>query len=396
MFFLFFFRNFFVAFRQSSAFFYFYFFFLSFLFPFFVFSLLSSFLCSFLSSLFCFPFHSSFFWKFWKGLIGFYSKVVLIFFFCLRCTTEKKIVSSDLNHFCLVLVYFFVQNKNWTCRVRRGTTWPWKTLGNFSFCAELSRGAALFAVFWDASTVTKAPCPNGGCEKQAKFSPGSNLGRNEVKSKTSTVQGELGKQKKKSISSRKKRLHTCTTCFENSEICEETQPSVYPQPLSKVRLPLSPIVMQFWKDEKISLGKKGGREWTGNPRIFLGKCWVGSALYFLSGWVCAAFVPLSKRPENWRDVFRRSDYPKFHKVLFLHSDIQDLHRATKKKKWFITAFFCLKTSSLTRFSNCGIFGGKKKLACFLACFFFCSFQVFFEFSFKQNSASFLPSCISFL
>ena len=96
--------------------------------------------------------------------------------------------------------------------------------------------------------------------------------------------GRTGQTEKKSISSRKKRLHTCTTCFENSEICEETQPSVYPQPLSKVRLPLSPIVMQFWKDEKISLGKKGGREWTGNPRIFLGKCWVGSALYFFE-WV---------------------------------------------------------------------------------------------------------------
>ena len=57
---------------------------------------------------------------------------------------------------------------------------------------------------------------------------------------------------------------------------------------------------------------------------------------------------------NW--VFRRRDYPKFHKVVFFYAPI---FRTTPRKKWFRTAFACLKTSSLTWFSNRGLFGGKK-------------------------------------
>ena len=95
---------------------------------------------------------------------------------------------------------------------------------------------------------------------------------------------------------------------------------------------------------------------------------------------------------NW--VFRRRDYPKFHKVVFFYAPI---FRTTPRKKWFRTAFACLKTSSLTWFSNRGLFGGKKNsllsssIPLFSAAHLLPFLQVFFEFSFRQNTVCFLPS-----
>ena len=97
---------------------------------------------------------------------------------------------------------------------------------------------------------------------------------------------------------------------------------------------------------------------------------------------------------NW--VFRRRDYPKFHKVVFFYAPI---FRTTPRKKWFRTAFACLKTSSLTWCSNRGLFGGKKNsLLSFQYLFFrqriFCHFFRSFS-SFlldKTPFPSFLVSC----
>ena len=105
----------------------------------------------------------------------------------------------------------------------------------------------------------------------------------------------------------------------------------------------------------------------------------------LSGWVCAAFVPLSKRPENWGDV-----------MWGRQTNSTQCNRQPKfnQRGWPNTAFFCLKNSSLARFSNRGLFRWKKTRFFPLQYQhrFFCSFHVFFEFSFRQNSASFFP-CI---
>ena len=85
---------------------------------------------------------------------------------------------------------------------------------------------------------------------------------------------------------------------------------------------------------------------------------------------------------NW--VFRRRDYPKFHKVVFFTLRYSELRQ---EKKWFRTAFACLKTSSLTWFSNRGLFGGKKNsllsssIPLFSAAHLLPFLQVFFEFSF---------------
>ena len=216
-----------------------------------------------------------------------------------------------------------------------------------------------------------------------------------MKSKTSTVQGELGKQKNRYRQERKGFI-PAPPALKTAKFVEKLNLLCIPNLYRKCACRSLLLLCNSGKMRKFLWGKKEEENELGTQGFFSENVGLGLLYIFLSGWVCAAFVPLSKRPENWRDVFRRSDYPKFHKVLFLHSDIQDLHRATKKKKVVYNRVFLFENQFFNTVFKLRNFRWKKKLACFLACFFFCSFQVFFEFSFKQNSASFLPSCISFL
>ena len=102
-------------------------------------------------------------------------------------------------------------------------------------------------------------------------------------------------------------------------------------------------------------------------------------------------------------MFRRKDYPKFHKVLFLHSDIQNLHRATPRKNVVYNRVFLFEKQFFSAVFKPRTFRWKKNSllsssipAPFLLLF-SCLFRVFFQTKFRFLLSLYLPSFLpSFL